>query len=312
MYDASAVLHKEKIYVIAGDAPQRETLDHIFSYNITINKWSKLPSHGYIQGRLQIINDQLTVIGGWHRATNKPTNNVSTFNNNTNSWTVKYPSMIKARCKPGVITHGDHVIVLGGGLDGSDDIEVLNWTQPRQWMMSNIKLPEPMFALSLTISDAQIYIVGYYLRNGDVSSKAYQLPIDSITSSVGRPSTSGHSVNWDKLPDAPHFNTTLLPGSNPPVIIGGHDTQFISTSSLAFLNTAKKTWDRKAYLTTARSYSAVVPISHDSILVIGGTKGREGVAANQASSITTVEKGTVTLSHSMATPHTPDTPCTIQ
>ena len=42
MYDASAVLHKENIYVMAGDAPQDETLDYVFSYNINNNKWSRL------------------------------------------------------------------------------------------------------------------------------------------------------------------------------------------------------------------------------------------------------------------------------
>jgi len=43
MYDASAVPYKEKVYVMAGDTPQIEAYDDIFSYNITINTWTKLP-----------------------------------------------------------------------------------------------------------------------------------------------------------------------------------------------------------------------------------------------------------------------------
>ena len=64
MYEALAVLHKENIYVMAGGAPQVETYDYVFSYNITNNKWNRLPPPGHLRGVLQIINDQLTVIGG--------------------------------------------------------------------------------------------------------------------------------------------------------------------------------------------------------------------------------------------------------
>ena len=315
MYEASAVLHKENIYVMAASAPQRETYNNVFSYNITNNKWSELPPPGYIQGTLQIINDQLTVIGGWDYATNKATNNVSTFDNNRKGWTNYYPDLMKPRCKPGVVTHEDHVIVLGGAIDKkvySDDIEVLNWTQPLHWMKSNIKLLQPMYHPSLTISHNQLYIVGHYLPNGDVTSTAYQLPINSIISSIGQPPTSGLSDNWNTLRYAPHYSTVLLPQSYPPVIIGGHDIQGVPTSDLAILDLTKNTWNKVASLSTPRSCVAVVPINHDSILIIGGTKGGLGVQANMSSCVSTVEKGTVILSHTVATMPTQDSTCTIQ
>ena len=313
MYDASAVLHKENIYVMAGSAPQNETLDYVFSYNINNNEWSRLPPPGHYCGRLQIINDQLTVIGGVDNDTDEFTNKVSTFNNNTNKWTRYYSDLMKPRSKPGVVTHEDHVIVLGGGIDDdvySDDIEVLNWTQPLHWMKSNIKLPEPMDSPSLTISHNQLYIVGY--STSHTYSKAYQLPINSIISSIGQPPTSGQSNNWNTLPDAPHYNTELLPQSYPPVIIGGDDIQDIPTSDIAILDISKKTWNKVASLSTLRAYVAVVPINHDSILIIGGTKGGKGVQANKASCVSTAEKGTVILSHTVATMPTQDSTCTIQ
>ena len=229
-------------------------------------------------------------------ATNEVTNKVSTFNNNSDNWTQYFPNMITARSKPGVVTHENHVIVLGGGIDDgvcSDDIEVLDWTQATQWMKSNMKLPESMWCPSLTIAHDQLYIVGYSASEGR-SSTAYQVPVDSI---ISQPSTSHLSGNWNKLPDAAHYDTTLLPYSYPPVIIGGLDTQYVPTSDVAILNITKKTWIRVASLCTARAHVAVVPISHGSILIIGGTKGGEGIQANKASSVTTVEKGTVTLSH---------------
>jgi len=314
MYAASAVLHKERVYVMAGNAPQRETYDYVFTYNIAIDKWSKLPPPGHYVGRLQIINDQLTVIGGWDNATNDATNNVSTFNNNSNNWINYYPNMIKARCKPGVTTHEDHVIVLGGGTKNTiyDDIEVLKLSQPFHWIKCNITLPEPMWDISTIISDDQLYIVGYYLPNGEVTTRAYQVAVDSIISSIDQPSTSGQSGNWNALPDAPHFDTALLPHSYPPVIIGGGDDQFVPTSDVAILDITKKTWYKVASLSTARHCVAVVPISSESILVIGGCTGGEGVAGAKEHSITTVEKGTVTLNHTVATRPTHGSTCIIQ
>ena len=311
MYDASAVLHKENIYVMAGNAPQDDTLDYIFSYNININEWSTLPPPGHYQGILQILNDKLTVIGGWDRATNKATNKVSTFNNNSNNWSSEFPNMMMPRCKPGVVTHEDHVIVLGGGLGGSDDIEVLNLTQPFQWMKSNIKLPQPMFAISLTISHDQLYIVGY-TTSGSMSSTAYQLPIASIITSTTQPPTSGQSVDWNKLPNAPHYHTALLPHSYPPVIIGGDDIQGVPTSDVAILDITKNKWNKLASLSTARDNVAVVPISHESILVIGGSTGGKDVTGAKAHSISSVEKGTVSVSHTVATMPTQDSTCSIQ
>ena len=66
MYDASAVLHKENVYVMTGSAPQRETYGYVFSYKININEWSRLPPSGHYHGRLQIIDNKLTGIGGVH------------------------------------------------------------------------------------------------------------------------------------------------------------------------------------------------------------------------------------------------------
>ena len=300
---------------MAGDAPQRETYYDVFSYNININEWSRLPPPDHYRGRLQILNDKLTVIGGVDNATTEVTNKVSTFNNNSNNWSSEFPNMIMPRSKPGVVTHEDHVIVLGGMIDEKmtcfDDIEVLNLTQPFQWIKSNIKLPQPMWRISLTISHDQLYIVGYSTSDGRYST-AYQLPVASIIISTAQLPTSGQSVDWIKLPNAPHGHTALLPHSYPPVIIGGYDFQGVPTSDVAILDITKNKWNRLASLSTERTCVAVVPINHESILVIGGTKGGEGVAANKASCVDTVEKGTISVSHTVATMPTQDSTCSIQ
>jgi len=319
MYNASAVRHNGNVFVMAGDAPQDDTCDYVFSYNISINEWSRLPPPGHYYGTLQILNDKLTVIGGVDNATNKATNKVSTFNNDSNNWSNHFPNLFKSRSRPGVVTHENHVIVLGGNIDDdndtedafTDDIEVLNLTQPLQWTKSNIKLPKPMWDIALTTSHDKLYIVGYISVNGR-SSKAYQIPVDSIISSTDHSPTSGQSIEWATLPSAPHYYTALLPHSYPLVIIGGRDIQGVPTSDVAILNTTSNKWERLASLHTAKTCIAVVPISHESILVIGGHTGGKDIVGAMSNCINTVEKGTVSVSHTAATMPTQDSTCTIQ
>jgi len=83
----------------------------------------KLSPSGQYLGTLQIINSKVTVIGGVDNATEKRTNKLTTFINN--SWTNYYPNMLKARVWSGILSHWDCVIAAVGGLDDNtfrDDI----------------------------------------------------------------------------------------------------------------------------------------------------------------------------------------------
>ena len=283
---------------MAGTAPDDDTYDYVYVYDINGNQWDKLPPPGQHMGRLQIINSNLTVIGGWDNTTNKITNKVTTYNNN--SWKYIYPNMIKPRLKPGVVTHLDYVIVAGGRLDDktfSDNIEVLNYKQSSHWVIARMKLPEPMWAPSLTISDDLLYIVGYS-RAIDRTNAAYQVPaVDIITSSAAQ-LTSNQTAHWTELPPAPHCHTAVIPNSCPPVIIGGgDDIQAVPTVDIRVLDVPNNSWKKIASLPTPRVSTAVVAINHDSILVIGGCSGGRDVEGAKPHSISLVEKGTVRLCH---------------
>ena len=309
MYFASAVLHNEKVHVMAGLAPDDDTLRYVFSYDIPSNHWDTLPPPGHPYGVLQIIDGKLSVIGGWDTNADEVTNKVSTLINNR--WTQHYPNMTKCRLRPGVASHSDYVIVAGGARDMNtfcDDIELLYYKHPPHWIRTNTNLPKPMCAVSLTISDDLLYIAGYDESDEVRSNKAHQVAVDKITSSVAQPPTSNQTVLWTTIPSTPHYNTTFVPNSTPPVIIGG-DLQNVPTADVAML---KQSWSKVASLSSPRHSVAVVPIDCHSILVIGGTTGNKTVEEADAHSVTTVEKGTVKRSHTVAAIPTQDTQCIIQ
>ena len=282
---------------MAGDAPDKDTYQYVYIYDINSNQWDRLPPPGQHMGILQIINSKLTVIGGWDNTTKKVTNKVRTYNNN--SWSNEYPNLLKARVRPGVLTHLDCVIVAGGGLDANtyyDDIELLDYQQSSHWVIARMKLPEAMWLPSLTISNDTLYIVGYYRANGNITNAAYEMSVDMVISSAAQ-LTSNPTIHWTKLPKAPHGATAIIPNCNPPVIIGGKDTQGVPTVNIRVLDVPKNSWKKIASLKTARSSTAVVPINHDSILVIGGHTDGRGPKEAKAHSISRVEKGSVRLCH---------------
>ena len=317
MYQISAVLHDKKVYIMAGSAPGDDTLYHVYCYNVDTDQWGQLPPPGHCMGTLQIIDGKLTAIGGRDISiisAKRATNKVSTFINN--NWTNHFPNLLRARSKPGVVSHSEYVIVAGGKRDSytvNDDIEVLNTTRPSQWMATSILLPQPMCAIYPTISDNSILIVGYSDSKGR-DNVSYQLPVDVITSSTTQQAANDQPVQWMKLPSAPHYDTITIPNSYPPVIMGGRDLQCAPTSNVDVLDDSSKSWKTIASLSSRRDCIAVVPIDTNSILVLGGCTGGENVAGAQAHSITTVEKGRAILTPSgkAAAIPTEDTRCSIQ
>ena len=296
LYNASVALHDNKVYTMAGMAPDDYTYYYVYVYDINGNQWDRLPPPGQNQGQLQMINGKLSLIGGWDNTTRQRTNKVTTYNNNR--WSSYYPNLMKARNKPAAVTHLDYVIVAGGTIDDdtySNDIELLNYKQPSHWVIARMKLPEPMWHPSLTISNDLLYIVGYDTADGKRTSAAYQVPVDTITSTAQL--TNDQTTHWTELPPAPHYNTAIIPNSYPPVIIGGRNKQCVPTIDITVLDVPNNSWKKIASLTTARFSTAIVPINHDSILVIGGTTGGRSVEGAKAHSITRVEKGTVRLCH---------------
>ena len=71
LFHASVALHDNKVYTMAGGAPDKETYNYVYVYDINSNQWDRLPPPGQCRGILQIINSKLTVIGGKDNITNK-------------------------------------------------------------------------------------------------------------------------------------------------------------------------------------------------------------------------------------------------
>ena len=254
-----------------------------------------LPQPGHYFGILHMLDDKLTIFGGRDTATDEVLNKITTYNNDTNSWYSEYPEMLNKRFKPGVITYNNYVIVMGGKSSTDnihDNIEVMDYHNELQWKNVSVKLPVPMWRIKPTISGDNITIVGYSDAGGRRNG-CYQIAIEEI---LDQPlSTSAISNQWKMMSSAPYYDTTTVPYSNPPVIIGGDDVKGVPICDITLYDSSKNSWSKVDSLTSARCCVGVALLNNNTIIVIGGTRGGDGVEANKACSLTTVEIGNIVV-----------------
>ena len=145
------------------------------------------------------------------------------------------------------------------------------------------------------MADDLLHIVGYISIHG-YCNKAYQIPLDAILSGT-QTFTSYQTHMWNNLL-APCYNA-IISKSCPPVIVGGSKKGF-HTSEISVLDVPNSSWKNIALLANTKAATAVnvVPVNHDSILVIGGYTGGRGAEGALTHSIATAEKGTSRLYHS--------------
>ena len=103
------------------------------------------------------------------------------YDHDTNSWYKCYPDMIHNRHMPGVLTHNDHVIVMGGNSSPDtyfDSIEVISSYSGKKFLFIYQFQCGPLNLA--TISGDSITIVGYNDINEGRNNGCYQIPVEVI------------------------------------------------------------------------------------------------------------------------------------
>ena len=296
MWAACVIVQDKKVYVAGGSSPDVKAYDQTFVYDINTDRWSQLPPSGHYLGIPCVVGGKLTIIGGClssGKSFTNMTNKVSTldFNGTGHIWNSYYPDLLTTRCRPGVVTHLEYVIVAGGNSTQGvkDDIEVLNWIENSHWRKVSITLPVPMWSFTPIIADDHLFIAGYYNFHHKSSNSVYQIPVINITRSFDL-ANSAIKLLWTQLNEA-SYCCTLVPRLSPPVVVGGRDINGISHSNVKAYDDFSKSWKNIASLSSARSKVAVAVINNNAIIVIGGCT-KEG-RMTHSSSLTTVEMGQV-------------------
>ena len=295
MYDAFVAVSNGTIYC-TGSTPDVDNRDEVYCYDIRTDQWKQLPRPGHCLGVIHMVDDKLTIFGGVDPTTDEVLNKVTTYNSKTNSWYSHFPNMLYNKSKPGVVTSHDYVIVMGGKSSPDtilDNMEVMNYHH-LQWREVSVHLPVPMWAIRPTISGHHITIVGYSTATNRYNG-CYHIPTEELILSFDQSLSPGAvPVQWKKLSAATHWNTTTIPYSNPAVTIGGSNSKGdVPTSDVSLYDINKNSWRKVDSLTSARDFVGVALLNSYTIIVIGGTSGGVDVEGAMASSLSTVEIGTI-------------------
>ena len=297
IWDAYVTVQEKKVYVAGGGSPVDEVYDQTFVYDISTNKWDRLPPSGHYYGIPHIIGGKLVIIGGVLSATGEYTNKVSTFDETSQIWTSYYPNLLEERCRPGIATYFEHVIVTGGEIDDASHggIEVFNWIENSKWRKSSINLPVLMWNFTPIITDGHFLIVGYSSANLKSIKKAYMIPVTAIIRSDVKQQANDTTTEWITMTSAAHFYTALISNSSPPVVVGGLNAGGTPTSDIKMYDESSTSWRKIASLSSARSEVAVAAVNNNAIVVIGGCTKGDTVTNAKSSSLTKVELGQATL-----------------
>ena len=301
LYDVYTAVQYHKIYV-TGDSPVEDAHHQVYVYDFNVDQWGQLPPSGHYYGIPHIIGGRLVIIGGRLSATKEMTNKVSTFDEDSQTWRSYYPDLLSVRSKPGVVSHLEHAIVAGGGLDDltQNDIEILNWIENSYWIKVTITLPEPMWSFTPTIYDEHLLIVGFSDEGMFRDINAYKIPVANIIASKGRLHKSSTPTEWTKVTAADHWVAALLPNLSPPVVFGGRDHSTrggASTKDIKMYDNSKKSWKKIGSLSSARCAAAAVAVYNNAIIIIGGCTKGDNLYNRKLSSLTLVELGRAELVH---------------
>ena len=255
MYDAYVAVSNGTIYC-TGSCPNEDNQHDVYCYDTTSNKWKQLSRPRHFLGVIHMVDDKLTIFGGMDSITYNIHSKVTTYNSKTNSWYRCYPDMLHKRFRPGVITSHHYVIVMGGKSSPYtilDRIEVMDYHRKLQWKELSVHLPGLMWAIKSTISGDYIAIVGYSGTRGR-NKGYYQIATQELLSSLDQQLSTGTvSPRWKRVSIATHYDTAIVPYSNPPVTIGGGSRDgIILTSNVTLYDVTSKSWRKVDLLTSAR------------------------------------------------------------
>ena len=267
-----AVVFKGKVYIGGGDSDPITQRQTVMVYDPQLDSFDTLRPYTYKWFSMTVVHDQLVVVGGADERTDRVTNKLGVWNEQSKTWTHPLPPMTTACSSPSVVVYKNKWLVIIGGCVGSTSlsrVEILDTTEPGQWYLA-APLPQPCHGASTATIGNTYYIVGGYSTGGVPSRKVYSVCLDDLISEAV-PQSAGTSAPstpspWTTMLDTPLEGSTALCLNGALMTVGGAKY----STTIYYFNPSTRRWIKAGELPTGREGCACTVLPSGELFVAGG------------------------------------------
>ena len=264
-----SVVAQGKVYVGGGSTDIEEDEYTVMVYEQRVG-WRTLPRYQYQRFAMAVLQDQLTLVGGFEPSTSKRTNQIAVWD--TKRWTYPYPPMPTPRSQSAVATYVKWLMVAGGYDDGKHltTVEIMDATD-KQWF-SATPLPVGCRDMTSAIVAEECYFIGGFTDIFEPNKQVFHVSIPAITSQAASQSAIT-PVQWHTLPDTPFAWSAALALHGSLLAVGGRYGNSLignSSSAIHLYKPESRQWVKVGDLPTARFSCSCTLLPSGEILVAGG------------------------------------------
>ena len=279
MHDGTAIVNNGKVYYGGGETDVDEDELMIYCYDLSQEKWTTLPPLPVMWFGLGQVNGKLVAVGG--EKDDAITNEVHTYDEQSQKWKQTIPSMSVARESPSVLSLQSALVVAGGNTQLGEYTDIIEIFKPDmlQWYKTD-PLPTGCCGLSLVTIGNTCYALGGYKGQSPLNQALYASVDDLLCNAVPANQTthSGSSDTqsaWKTLPNTPTYLPAAAVLAGNLLAIGGKGTAIEGgdKKEIYMYSSSMNSWIYISDLPAPRSVTAVAVLSPTEILVIGGWDG---------------------------------------
>ena len=261
-----SVVAQGKVYVGGGVTDKDKDLHTVMVYEQRVG-WRTLPRYRYWRFAMAVLQDQLTLVGGWDQPIDKETDQIAVWD--TQRWIYPYPPMPTPRSNSAVATYTKWLVVAGGNVHevSITTVEIMDATD-KQWFTAT-PLPVGCRDMTLAIVAEECYFFGGFtgqLVTGKPNKQVFHVSIPAIASQAA----SQSAVQWHTLPDTPLAWSAALALHGSLLAVGGRDSSDNPSSAVHLYQPGSRQWVKVDDLPTARYSCSCTRLPSGEILVIGG------------------------------------------
>ena len=267
-----AIVIGRNVYVGGGCGQNAMT---VMVYSLETGTWRTLPPYENESFGMAALNDKLVLVCGRGMSTDKVSNVLAVWDEQSQTWTHPFPVIPTARDSPSVISYHNWLVVAGGiNANGTacNIVEILD-TDSGQWYNVGSPLPNRYSSLSdsMVVNGNMWYLLGgcYFQRvNKPVFCVCLdQLIPDAVSQPAGAVSPSTGSP-WQTLTEMPLKGSTALILNGALLTVGG-----FGSSAIHLYQPSSWRWVKVGELPDQRRQCACTVLPSGEIFVAGGQCG---------------------------------------